>query len=81
MALSHCPSCSQSVSGTEDLCSHCGHDLSESSVAPIKKISGKFALIGVVLITLGVIGTALGTWWGPPTILPGLAFYLMAKFF
>jgi len=49
-------------------------------VAPIRKISGKLTALGVVIIALGVIGTALGTWWGPAALLPGVAFYMMAKF-
>jgi hypothetical protein len=81
MALDSCPSCNQTTSDSDGVCGNCGYDLGSTPVAPIKKISGKFALIGVVLIAAGVIGTAIGTWWGPPTILPGLAFYLMAKFF
>ncbi len=81
MALRHCPSCDQSVSQTERQCGVCGYDLGPALDPPIKKISGKFAVIGIVLITIGVIGTALGTLWGPPAILPGVAFYMMAKFF
>jgi hypothetical protein len=50
-------------------------------VAPIRKISGKFSAIGVIVIALGVIGTVLGTWWGPPAILPGVAFFMMSRFF
>jgi hypothetical protein len=47
----------------------------------ISRLSGKFTLVGVIVIALGVIGTALGTWWGPPALLPGIAFYLMGRFF
>lgn len=47
----------------------------------ISRWSGKFTLVGVIVIALGVIGTALGAWWGPPALLPGIAFYLMGRFF
>lgn len=61
-------------------CASCGAVLPKL-VAPIRQWSGKFSAIGAVLIALGVIGTVLGTWWGPVTILPGVAFYIMGRFF
>jgi hypothetical protein len=51
-----------------------------ASQAPIKTLSGKLSLLGAVIIAIAVIGTVLGTWWGPATFLPGIAFYMMAKF-
>ena len=80
MALMTCPSCSAQTSGLDGLCSHCGHPVQPDLVPPIKKLSGKFAAIGIVIIAIAVIGTVLGTWWGPAALLPGVAFYMMARF-
>ena len=75
-----CASCRHENPKDSRSCMSCGAALPKSG-APIRHWSGKFSAIGVVLIALGVIGTALGTWWGPPTILPGVAFYMMSRFF
>ncbi|MEY4684777.1 MAG: hypothetical protein RLZ25_1236 [Pseudomonadota bacterium] len=75
-----CTSCHHENRKQAENCAACGAVLPKP-VAPIRKLSGKFSAIGVVVIALGVIGTVLGTWWGPPTILPGVAFYMMGRFF
>lgn len=75
-----CTSCHHENQNDATRCVSCGTALPKS-VAPIRKISGKFSAIGVVVIALGVIGTVLGTWWGPPAILPGVAFFMMSRFF
>lgn len=80
MAQVTCISCHQPNPSKATRCALCGADL-PVPVAPIRKISGKFAVVGVVVIAVGVIGTVLGTWWGPVAILPGVAFYMMARFF
>jgi hypothetical protein len=79
MALMTCPSCSAQTSDLSGTCDQCGKTL-PASQAPIKTLSGKLSLLGAVIIALAVIGTVLGTWWGPATFLPGIAFYMMAKF-
>lgn len=78
MALITCPSCAAQTSDTAGTCTHCGNPV--RAVAPIRQLSGKLALIGVVVIAVAVIGTALGTWWGPAALLPGIALSMMAKF-
>lgn len=80
MALIICPSCSAQTSDSASACDHCGKPIRPQGEAPIKKLSGKFTAVGVVIIAIAVIGTALGTWWGPAALLPGVAFYMMAKF-
>ena len=79
MALMTCPSCSAQTSDLSGTCDQCRNPL-PASQAPIKTLSGKLKLLGAVIIALAVIGTVLGTWWGPATFLPGIAFYMMAKF-
>ena len=79
MALMTCPSCSAQTSDLSGTCDQCGKTLLASQ-APIKTLSGKLSLLGAVIIAIAVIGTVLGTWWGPATFLPGIAFYMMAKF-
>ena len=79
MALITCPSCSAQTSDLSAACDQCGNPL-PASQALIKTLSGKLSLLGAVIIALAVIGTVLGTWWGPATFLPGIAFYMMAKF-
>lgn len=80
MALITCPSCSTLTSDSASTCDHCGKSLRPRGEAPITKLSGKFTVVGVVIIAIAVIGTALGTWWGPAALLPGVALYMMAKF-
>lgn len=80
MALVTCQSCAASTSDLAGVCAQCGSPIRTSTVAPIRKLSGKLSLIGVVVMSIAVIGTALGTWWGPATFLPGIAFFMMSKF-
>jgi hypothetical protein len=75
-----CTSCHHENQKDASSCASCGAALPKS-VAPIQKISGKFSAIGVIVIALGVIGTVLGTLWGPPAILPGVALVMMSRFF
>ena len=75
-----CTNCHQENQQGMVSCASCGTVLPKP-LAPIRQLSGKFSAIGVVVIALGVIGTVLGTWWGPPAILPGVAFYMMGRFF
>ena len=80
MALTTCPSCSNQTSDLSGTCSHCGHPIETQGIAPIKTLSGKLSLLGAIILTIAIIGTVLGTWWGPAALLPGIAFYMMAKF-
>ncbi len=80
MALVTCPSCSAQTSDLASACGHCGQPVRPLGEAPIKKLSGKLTALGVVIIALAIIGTVFGTWWGPAALLPGVAFYMMAKF-
>ncbi|MFM8443100.1 MAG: hypothetical protein ACKN9W_07115 [Methylococcus sp.] len=80
MALVTCPACGAQTSDLSSHCPECNQALPPSVVAPIKKVSGKLTALGVVIIAVAVIGTALGTWWGPAALLPGIAFYMMSKF-
>jgi hypothetical protein len=80
MALVTCPSCAAQTSDMASVCGHCGKPIRPKGEAPIKQLSGKFTLVGVVIIAAAIIGTVLGTWWGPAALLPGIAFYMMAKF-
>ena len=80
MALITCPSCAAQTSDTASTCAHCGQPVRPHGEAQIKSLSGKFSAIGVVIVAIAVIGTVLGTWWGPAALLPGIAFYMMAKF-
>jgi hypothetical protein len=80
MALTHCPTCSYQNDSSQKSCAQCGHALDGANKAPIRTLSGKFRFLGVVIIAIAVIGTVLGTWWGPPGLLPGVAFYMMANF-
>lgn len=75
-----CSSCHHENEKVATNCASCGATL-PNSVAPIRQLSGKFSAAGVVVIALGIIGTVLGTWWGPPAILPGVALYMMGRFF
>jgi len=80
MAMVTCPACGAQTSDLSSHCAECNQALPPSVAAPIKQISGKLTALGVVIIALAVIGTALGAWWGPAALLPGVAFYMMAKF-
>ena len=80
MANVICTSCHHENQKGGVSCASCGAVLPKS-VAPIRQLSGKFSAVGVVVIAIGVIGTVLGTWWGPPAILPGVAFYMKGRFF
>ena len=80
MALVTCPSCSAPTSDLASVCSQCGQPIEAARTAPIKTLSGKLSLIGALVLTIAIIGTVLGTWWGPAALLPGIAFYMMAKF-
>jgi hypothetical protein len=80
MAMMTCPSCGAQTSDLSVRCAQCNQPLPPSREAPIKKLSGKLSLLGVVIIATAIIGTALGTWWGPAALLPGVAFFMMAKF-
>jgi hypothetical protein len=80
MASSTCPACRYENPAKTPHCASCGAALLDS-IPPIRRWSGKFSAVGAVIIAIGVIGTVLGTWWGPPTLLPGVAFYMMARFF
>ena len=80
MALVTCPACGAQTSDLSSHCPECNQALPSSVVAPIKKVSGKLTALGVVMIAVAVIGTALGTWGGPAALLPGIAFYMMSKF-
>ncbi len=80
MALVTCPSCSTQTSDLASACSQCGEPIRTTRIVPIKTLSGKLSLLGAVILTIAIIGTALGTWWGPAALLPGVAFYMMAKF-
>lgn len=80
MAGPVCPVCSHENLERASRCEACGNFL-PGALAPIRMWSGKFKVAGVVIMTVGVIGIALGTWWGPSAILPGLAFYMMGRFF
>jgi hypothetical protein len=80
MAQVSCKSCHQPNPSRASHCALCGEAL-PLPILPIRQWSGKFAVAGIVIIAIGVIGTVLGTWWGPPALLPGVAFYMMARFF
>jgi hypothetical protein len=80
MASSTCPACRYENPAKSPHCTSCGAPLLDT-MPPIQRWSGKFSAAGAVIIAIGVIGTVLGTWWGPPAILPGVAFYMMARFF
>lgn len=80
MALVTCPSCAAQTSDTASTCTHCGQPIRPHGEALIKGLSGKFSAVGVLIIAAGIIGTVLGAWWGPAALLPGIAFFMMAKF-
>ena len=80
MALIHCPTCSCQNDSTHKACAQCGQSLAGVGKAPIRSLRGKLRVLGVVIIAVGIMGTVLGTWWGPPGVLPGVAFYMMANF-
>jgi len=80
MALITCPSCSAQTSNLSAVCNQCGQSITAVRTAPIKTLSGKLSLLGALILSIAIIGTVLGTWWGPAALLPGIAFYMMAKF-
>lgn len=80
MALIICSHCKSQTSDLSSTCDQCGKQVHPKGVAPVKRLSGKFSLVGVIILTIGVIGTGLGGWWGPAVLLPGLALMMMAKF-
>ncbi len=80
MALVTCPHCAAQTTDLASACDYCGQPVKRVVEAPIKKLSGKLSAAGAIIVTMGVIGTILGTWWGPVTVLPGVAIFLMAKF-
>ena len=79
MALSVCSVCRHKNPSQFTRCEVCGGSLDKR--LPIALWSGKFKVVGVVVMAIGIVGMTIGTWWGPPAILPGLAFYMMGRFF
>lgn len=80
MALIICPHCKAQTTDLSKVCDHCGKTVHPKGEAPVKRLSGKFSLVGVIILTIGVIGTGLGGWWGPAVLLPGVVLMMMAKF-
>ena len=80
MSLIICPHCNAQTTDLSTTCDHCGKKVNPKGEAPIRRLSGKFSLIGVIILTVGVIGTGMGTLWGPAVLLPGIALMMMAKF-
>jgi predicted RNA-binding Zn-ribbon protein involved in translation (DUF1610 family) len=80
MAFMTCQSCGAEMIERGDPCPHCGQSAASRQEAPIRKLSGQFRVVAVFILAIAVIGTLMGTWWGPPALLPGVAVWMMSKF-
>ena len=79
MASVTCPACSSEMKDRADTCPKCGYILSAPNKphrAAIGSLSGKFKATGAVIVTLAVIATVSGFWWGPALFLPGVAVFM-----
>ena len=79
MALMTCPACAAQTSDQASHCHYCNQPLHPSAKAPIRQLGGKFAAVGVAIMAFAIIGSALGIWWSPVAILPGVVLFVMAK--
>ncbi|MCX7110808.1 MAG: hypothetical protein WCI11_06565 [Candidatus Methylumidiphilus sp.] len=48
--------------------------------ALISQISGKFQMVGVLFVAVGVIMSASGVWWGPAMFFPGALLLIIGWF-
>ncbi len=48
--------------------------------ALISEVRGKFQLVGVLFVASGIIASAIGFWWGPAVLLPGVLLLIIGWF-
>jgi hypothetical protein len=53
---------------------------SQQKAAPIRTLGGKLQAAGVVILAGGVAATAVGGWWGPALLFPGVVIFVLGKF-
>lgn len=46
----------------------------------IGQVSGKLQAVGVLFVASGIILSALGIWWGPAAVLPGVLLLIIGWF-
>ncbi len=46
----------------------------------ISQNSGKFQAVGVLFVASGIIASAVGFWWGPAVLLPGVLLLIIGWF-
>ncbi len=79
MASVTCPACAFEIKDRARTCPQCGHILAGPDAprkAAIGSMGGKFKATGTVVITLALIATVSGFWWGPALFLPGVALFM-----
>jgi hypothetical protein len=81
MATTICPVCSAPTPKDASACPKCGKAIQSGSreVLPIKRVGGKLQAVGVVILATGAIATAIGGWWGPALLFPGIVVLFLGK--
>jgi len=82
MALVTCPECAAQIADQATACPICGKSIKSprADLAPIHRVDGKLQAIGTVLLASGVIATVAGGWWGPALLFPGMAIFILGRF-
>lgn len=78
-----CPTCKAPFDSDNTRCPKCGNaatSVSAGMEAPIRRLSGKLAAVGTVVLAAGVVSTILGAWWGPALLFPGAIILALGKF-
>ena len=79
-----CPACIGQISNDAAACPHCGEPVAASrslpTQVPIQRTGGKILAIGTVLVASAIIATMAGAWWGPALLFPGVAVFILGKF-
>lgn len=79
MASVTCPACSSEIKDHSRTCLQCGYvfeTTAEPRRAAIGSLGGKLKATGTVVVTLALIATVSGFWWGPALFLPGVALFM-----
>lgn len=74
-----CPACAAQISDQAAACGQCGRSLKPS--APIRRIGGKLQAAATLLLTLGIVATVFGGWWGPALLFPAIVIFALGRFF
>jgi uncharacterized membrane protein YvbJ len=80
-----CPECGSSTPSEEERCHHCGGAIKNSCVhspassQSVQGIKRVILIAGTLFVAVGVIGTVLGTWWGPALIFPGVVSFFLGR--